>query len=166
MTPAKKKIWFVLIRAGTWFPAAEVYFTPDKTEGRLRTGEYRMIWRKDAERMLSRYDERDRYVQVMPPGAAGEESPRVPDIKWLPFHSIDDNVQDKQIVPLVDKVQQVRPAADDVFVDHDEPVSAIALEGDKFRVEVAWPDKGYEHYFMFKAGEKGFEFVEENTVFH
>ena len=33
MTPPKKKIWFVLIRAGTWFPAAEVYFTPETTEG-------------------------------------------------------------------------------------------------------------------------------------
>ena len=38
MTPPGKEIWFILVRNGTWFPAAEVYWTPEKINGRVCSG--------------------------------------------------------------------------------------------------------------------------------
>jgi hypothetical protein len=173
MTPAGKKIWFILIRRGTWFPAAHVYFPPQKGNGRFWSGQYRIVWRKDSEHLFRRDDDWENYVWVVDPktpapNAAGGEVPPVPKTNWLPFDR-PEGIDDKLIFSLVDKVQEYRQRLDaEDPPAADLPIMGIERYNGAYSVLVAWPDQGYEDFFIVKETEKdkGLKVTGQNMMAH
>ena len=173
MTPPSKEIWFILVRSGTWFPAAEVYCTPDKVHGRVCSGQYAMIWRKDSEKAITKLSGGIRwedYVSVVEPNTpvpkvGAGHAPPVPKTHWLPFRRPCND--DKLIVSLADTVQEYRQHDKDR--DHPDPsmpIMEIQRDGSNYNVLVAWPDQGYEDFCIVKPTDKGFEAVGWSFVAH
>ena len=173
MTPPGKAIWFILVRSGSWFPAAEVYCRPQKVNGRVCSGQYSIVWREDSERAIQKIHQGQRwndYVWVVPPGAAvlkveASQGPPVPDTRWLPFRrTLKD---DKLILSLVDVVQAYRDNdKENALPDAHTPIMSIELDGDNYNVLVAWPDQGYEEFCIVKSTPKGFEAIGWNLIAH